>query len=660
MTLAFHEFANLFPTIEGQEFFDLAEDIRLNGLRERIELLGPEILDGRNRYRALVWIASSGEPLGAGWDDGLPDTLVGKPFNAQWLAADPDDDLFGVLFKVFNPEIYGDPLTYVLSKNLTRRHLTDDQRRMVGARLVTMKAGRPAEDKTSQIANITRESAADIVSADVAGLDRARSVIAHGVADVVEAVDAGRISVAAAAKIAAQPRERQAEIFASLPRTADGKLAPDTKKALAPVIAEIRAERNAAKRERRAEREIDLGRRLQSLPEKSFGVAIEDFEWDHEVYSRDTGGNRHPSMHYETAADAHTPEEIVARCAERFACIADDAILFKWTTLPHAYIAMQVMALQGFRYVTQLVWNKERIGERRGHGYWFTGEHEIVLVGTRGKVVPPAFAHFRSNFSAPVGEHSEKPPNIHEIVEFHWPNVPKVEFNARVARPGWTAWGFDAPEIHSALTGNAADVVIPDEIGLEADDDGQTVSHETESVVERVPPIDVVIGTAGDYAILPGPAFVPRDFLTQGEVAALAEHERLPLMGEPVDPQALPLDLPEQRAPDPVEIVLLNDVVAVCRRELTEDEFSEWQALNDVESLAFVVSPDMARHVLGEGLAVDGADGLKLTAAGQQRLRALRAYVERCERRHGRTLGYSLDINPPSQVDIEDLLRGAA
>ena len=105
-------------------------------------------------------------------------------------------------------------------------------------------------------------------------------------------------------------------------------------------------------------------------------------------------------MHYETAADAHTPEEIVARCAERFACLADDCILFKWSTGPHLPIAMKVLELQGFKYVTSLVWNKERAGEARGPGYWFTGEHEIVLVGVRGKVVPPAVAHFRSTPSS--------------------------------------------------------------------------------------------------------------------------------------------------------------------------------------------------------------------------------------------------------------------
>ncbi|MGY3527715.1 MT-A70 family methyltransferase [Bradyrhizobium sp. USDA 4452] len=438
--LAFHRYANIFPLIEGEDFFALAEDIRRHGLRDRIDLIeidgGLQILDGRNRYRALVWLVSTGEVLGDGWAD-----MAGEPLTADYLA--DYDNLH--IYVIGDEETDGDPLDYVISKNLPRRHLTDDQRRMVAADLVTMRQGR--QSQTSQIENISRDQAARLLSTDIKGVDRARSVIAHAAPEIVEATRAGKVSVAAAAELAAQPVERQAEIVKALPRDAEGRLTPEVKKALAPVIKEIRAEKVAAKKERRAEREQDFGRKLQALPEKMFGVAVEDFEWHHEVWSSETGMIKHPANHYETASDALTPEDIVARCAERFACLADDCILFKWTTQPHLAIAIRTLELQGFRYVTNLVWNKERPGEARGHGYWFTGEHEICLVGVRGKVVPPATAHFRSNFSAPVGDHSEKPANIHEIIEFHWPSVPKVEFNARRARPGWTCWGFDAPSV---------------------------------------------------------------------------------------------------------------------------------------------------------------------------------------------------------------------
>lgn len=442
MTLSFHPYANLFPLIEGQEFYDLAEDIRVNGLRDPIDLVqvGDEhqILDGRNRYRALVWLASTGEVLGGvdGWgawhDEPLPLEKVANPRDRG-------------LYSVYGGPADGEALAYVLSKNLSRRHLTDDQRRIVAAQLVTMGRGRPG--KTLQSATFSREGAADALSTDVAGVVRARAVITKAVPEVVEAVKSGDLSVAAAAEIASQPIERQSEIAKALTRDASGKLTDEAKKALAPLVREIRADKIAAKRDRRAEREAETGRRIQQLPGNFYGVAIEDFEWHHAAWSQETGTEKHPSAHYETAEDAQTPEAIVARCAERFACLAEDCIIFKWVTVPHLAIGLKVLELQGFRYVTSLVWNKERAGEARGTGYWFTGEHEIVLVGVRGKkVVAPFPAHFRSNFSAPVGGHSEKPDNLHEIIEFHWPTTPKVEFNARRRREGWAAWGFDAPD----------------------------------------------------------------------------------------------------------------------------------------------------------------------------------------------------------------------
>jgi N6-adenosine-specific RNA methylase IME4 len=405
--IPFHPLAEIFPLIEGDDFDELVKDIRERGLRERIELLEGRILDGRNRYLACVAAGLIPEELTA------PNAGHLKYFHSFVPAGaeTPSQD---------------ELVAYVISKNLRRRQLSDDQRRMVAARLVNLKQGRPADGKTSQIANISRGVAAKMLTSDVSGVDRARSIISHAVPEVIAAVEQGRVSVAAAAELATQPVERQAEILKNLPRDEAGKLTPEVKKALAPVIKEIRVEKIAAKKARRTEREVEWGKKLQQIPEESCGIGLEDFEYDQEVWSTLTGTDRHPSMHYETASDAHTPEEIVARCAERFKCLAKNCILFKWSTIPHLDIAIEVLKLQGFRYVTHLVWNKERSGAARGPGYWFTGEHEVVLVGVRGKVVPPAVAHFRSNFFAPAGVHSAKPDNLHEIIQFHWPNVPNI------------------------------------------------------------------------------------------------------------------------------------------------------------------------------------------------------------------------------------------
>lgn len=50
----FHEIANVFPLLEGEDYSKLVEDIREHGLLDAITLYEDKILDGRNRYRACL------------------------------------------------------------------------------------------------------------------------------------------------------------------------------------------------------------------------------------------------------------------------------------------------------------------------------------------------------------------------------------------------------------------------------------------------------------------------------------------------------------------------------------------------------------------------------------------------------------------------------
>jgi hypothetical protein len=77
--LKFHPLADLFPLTEGEEFDALVADIKANDLREPIVLFEGMILDGRNRYRALLEITPQSE-----W----PDLHAGPHF-------DVFDDVFG-------------------------------------------------------------------------------------------------------------------------------------------------------------------------------------------------------------------------------------------------------------------------------------------------------------------------------------------------------------------------------------------------------------------------------------------------------------------------------------------------------------------------------------------------------------------------------------
>jgi ParB-like chromosome segregation protein Spo0J len=47
-----HPLSKLFPPIPPEDFDQLAADIKLNGLHQRIVIYQDQILDGNNRYRA--------------------------------------------------------------------------------------------------------------------------------------------------------------------------------------------------------------------------------------------------------------------------------------------------------------------------------------------------------------------------------------------------------------------------------------------------------------------------------------------------------------------------------------------------------------------------------------------------------------------------------
>lgn len=193
----------------------------------------------------------------------------------------------------------------------------------------------------------------------------------------------------------------------------------------------------AEKKSRRAAREIELGAKQMALPEARFGVIYADPEWKFETYSEETGMDRSADNHYPTSSlDAIKSRDVGSLAA-------DDCVLFLWATVPMLPEALEVMAAWGFEYKSNFDWRKDRVGT----GYWNRNRHEHLLIGTRGRIPAPAMGEqFDSSIEAPVGEHSVKPEIFYEIIEAYFPTLPKIELNARVARPGWVRWGYEAPE----------------------------------------------------------------------------------------------------------------------------------------------------------------------------------------------------------------------
>jgi len=124
----FHSLANIFPLMEGAEFDALVADIRENGLHEPIYTYEGQILDGRNRWRACL--LANVEPR--------YETLNGQ-----------------------------EPLQFVISKNLHRRHLNETQRAIVANKMGNMKQGDnrySSRHANLHVLSVSREEAAKMLS----------------------------------------------------------------------------------------------------------------------------------------------------------------------------------------------------------------------------------------------------------------------------------------------------------------------------------------------------------------------------------------------------------------------------------------------------------------------------------------------------------------
>ncbi len=222
--------------------------------------------------------------------------------------------------------------------------------------------------------------------------------------------------------------------------------------------------KTAVKHAARAEKEAALGAHQRALPDRKYGVILADPEWEFDVWGQETGQQRAAANHYPTSP-------IEAICARPVANIAaDDCVLFLWATAPKLPDALRVLAAWGFHYVTHAVWIKNRMGT----GYWLRNKHELLLIGRRGAPPKPADGtQWVSAIDADVRGHSVKPDWQYDLIEQYFPHLPKIELNARRARAGWDAWGYEAP-----ATGEIDDDAAADSAGADRDADAAGDDHD--------------------------------------------------------------------------------------------------------------------------------------------------------------------------------------
>lgn len=166
MPLPSHPIAEIFPLLDGDALSALAEDILQHGLREPVVLLDGQVLDGRNRVAACEKAAV---PVRTREFDG------------------------------------SDPVAFVLSANLHRRHLDASQRAIVGAKAANLKDGQRADRMSRSGISptyqpVTQPQAAALVGVHERTVRDARVVLTKGTPEEIKQVELGQVGVTPQAK----------------------------------------------------------------------------------------------------------------------------------------------------------------------------------------------------------------------------------------------------------------------------------------------------------------------------------------------------------------------------------------------------------------------------------------------------------------------------
>lgn len=159
-----------------------------------------------------------------------------------------------------------------------------------------------------------------------------------------------------------------------------------------------------------------------------FSVIYADCPWKYS-FSQSTAReieNQYPTMELEEIKNIKVPS-------------AKDCVLFFWATAPKLKEAFEVIEAWGFEYKTCSVWDKETIGM----GYWFRGQHEILMVATKGNISPPEeTVRVSSVYKEKKSKHSKKPNYYYDLIQSYFPGQRYLEMFARQKYNNkWSIWG---------------------------------------------------------------------------------------------------------------------------------------------------------------------------------------------------------------------------
>jgi len=341
-----HELANIFPLIEGDEFDKLVDDIKTNGLLNPIVLYEGKILDGRNRFNACL-------------EAGI-----------QPLFVEYDGD---------------SPREYVLSLNLTRRHLTESQRALVSAKLANLQAGNPnlQSDESVQLTNL---DASKLLNVGTTITKQAKVVLREAPQEDIEAIERGELTVNKA-------------------------------------IGNLKKKARLADLQKQAE-EIS---QLKNNFDKKYHVIVLDPPWGYGTEYDPNGrrsANPYPEMSLEEIKNIDIPAN-------------NDCVLWLWTTHKFMRHSFDLLDAWGFEDKAILTWVKDRMGL----GSWLRSQSEFCIMAVKGKPIIN-LTNQTTIINGKLREHSRKPDEFYEMVDSLCTGL-KIDYFSREQREGWDTYGND-------------------------------------------------------------------------------------------------------------------------------------------------------------------------------------------------------------------------
>ena len=361
--LEIHPLADIFPEMSDIELGSLADDIAENGVLHTLVLYEGKILDGRHRYWA-----------------------------AQAAGIDPAD--------IPTRELPAgtDPVSYVVSTNIKRRHLDETQRSMIAGRLPRLQHGQKTSDEGSQTKSSLSERAA-MLNVGTTSVKAAEKVLESGAPELIAAVDAGEVSVSDAAKVAGFPHEAQVAVLEAHRAGSGATLA------------------SARKLSENAEL---AAQPAPDFPQGKYATIVIDPPWQVDTELP------YPTMSLDEIAELDLPS-----------LAADDCWLFLWTLHKYHQDCFRLLDRWGFRYRWQMIWGKD--SGRQFQGTPATN-YEGCIIASKGA---PRFAttkDFALLNQWPTREHSEKPIEFYELLARVTP-APRIDIFGRTAREGFEGWG---------------------------------------------------------------------------------------------------------------------------------------------------------------------------------------------------------------------------